>query len=156
MSASPSPEAKAPPPEWIAQFVDEIPTGIAVFDRELRYVAANTPWVDTFGLATVSLAGQRHHDLDQLGGARLSELQQRALSGESINSCDTLDSDAGGQRRRAISVRPRLALDGAIVGVIAALHEITPEASDQTPPDTSDRLTGIPGRQRFLARLRAA
>ena len=157
MSASPSPERDAPPPEWIAQFVDDIPTGVAVFDRELRYVAANTPWVDTFGLAMLSLAGQRHHDLDLSGGPQLAELQQRALGGEAVKGWGAVDSDASGKpRERAISVRPRLDRDGAVVGVIAALHEVAPTPGVKPLPDTSDRLTGIPGRHRFLARLRAA
>jgi predicted signal transduction protein with EAL and GGDEF domain len=157
MSANPSPEPAAPPPEWIAQFVDDIPTGVAVFDQDLRYVAANSPWVDTFGLDMAALAGQRHHELDLHGGAQFVELQKRALSGEAVQGSKTINSDDGGRlRRRAISVRPRLALDGAIVGVIAALHDVAAAPADKTQRDASDRLTGIPGRQRFFARLRAA
>ena len=149
--------AAPPPPEWVARFVDEIPTGVAVFDRELRYVAANAPWVSNFGLAEMPLAGQCHHELDLGSGLQFAQLQRRALSGEAVNGCDTSESDAAGQlHRRSISVRPRLGRDGTILGIIAALHEIVTAATDKPVQDASDRLTGIAGRQRFLARLRAA
>jgi diguanylate cyclase (GGDEF)-like protein len=157
MATGSSSAAAPPPPDWVTRFVADIPTGVAVFDRELRYLAANTPWVNNFGLATVALAGQCHHELDLDGGLQFAQLQRRALSGEAVNGCDTSVSDAAGQlHRRAISVRPRLGRDGTILGVIAALHEIVTAPSDRAVQDASDRLTGIAGRQRFLTRLRVA
>ena len=45
MATSSNSAAAPPPPEWVARFVDDIPTGVAVFDRELRYVAANPAWI---------------------------------------------------------------------------------------------------------------
>ena len=148
--------AALPPPEWVARFVDDIPTGVAVFDRELRYVAANAPWANNFGLATAALPGQCHHELNLDGGLRFAQLQRRALSGEAVNGCESESDVAGQLHRRAISVRPRLGRDGTILGVIAALHEIVTAPSDKAVQDASDRLTGIAGRQRFLARLRSA
>lgn len=151
------PAAETPAPEWIARFVADIPTGVAVFDRELRYVAANPPWVETFGLATASLAGRHHHELDRGRGAPFAELQRRALFGEVVNGCNTVESDAAGHlSHRAVGVRPWLDRDGAILGVIAALHEIVMAPADEAGHDAPDRLTGIAGRHRFLARLRAA
>lgn len=146
-----------PPPDWVTRFVDDIPTGVAVFDHELRYVAANTPWINAFRLAAAALAGQRHHELDPLGGPQFAELQRRAFSGEIVNGCEAVESDAAGQLfRRAISFRPRLARDGRIVGVIAAMHEIAAPPSGKTAHDGPDRLTGIAGRESFLARVRTA
>jgi len=40
MATSVSRELESLPPDWISQFVEEIPSGIAVFDCELRYIAA--------------------------------------------------------------------------------------------------------------------
>lgn len=153
MATSPNLEAEAPPPEWIARFVDDIPTGVAVFDRELRYVAANPTWVYAFRLAPLSLAGQRHDELDHAGAMRFAELQLRSLSGEVVEFCETIESEAPGQPcRRTISFRPRRRRDGRIDGVIAVLHETLTAPIDDGP----DRLTGIAGRDAFLARVRAA
>ena len=157
MSASPSPELDIPPPEWLSRFVDDMPSAVAVFDRELRYVTANEAWVNAFEIAVEALPGQRHHELELPGGSQFVELQRRALSGKAVSGCATTDSDEAGRLcRRTISVRPRFGADGAIIGVVAALHEIVTAANDKAAADTRDRLTGIAGRQRFLARLRAA
>ena len=150
-----APDAGAPPLEWMARFVDDIPAGLAVFDRELRYVAANTPWLRTFRLPGAALSGRRHHELDRTTGAALADLQRRALSGEIVNGCNASAVDAAGHlAHRTVGVRPWRDPDGAIVGVIAALHEIVTPA--EVSPDLPDPLTGIAGRQRFLARVRAA
>ena len=55
---SPSPGLKTatPVPQWAARLFDEIPAGVAVFDQELRYLAANALWIDSFKLAALSLA----------------------------------------------------------------------------------------------------
>ncbi len=194
MSMSLPIEAQTPTSDWIARFIDDIPTGVAVFDRELRYVAANAPWLNVFGLAPVSLAGLRHHELghrerrpdersafecEHADGEPFAELQGRALSGEIVNECEILQAgECGGVYRRIVSFRPRRGRDGAIVGVMAALHEIAaaPVATtaadpvdhrDDDPaqgiqaqgiqaPDEPDRLTGIAGRDAFLARVRTA
>src|SRR5947209_14126485 len=88
--------AEMPSPQWLARFVDDIPTGVAVFDRELRYIAANACWIKAFQLAAASLAGKQHHELDRGTGAPFIELQRRALFGEMVTGCNRVESDAGG------------------------------------------------------------
>src|SRR3954470_13457978 len=144
--------AETPSPEWITRFVDDIPTGVAVFDRDLNYVAANTAWLDAFGLCTRSLSGQHHDALDPVSGAQIGELQRRALCGQVVEGCNSVERDAAGRLHHwGISARPRIGTDGSIIGVIAALHDVATAAIS----NTSDRLTGTAGRHRFLARLRA-
>jgi len=83
---------------------------VAVFDRELHYVAPTLPGSTRFGLAGAALAGQCHDELDLDGGLQFAQLQRRALSGEAVNGCETSERDAAGQlHRRCISIRPRLA-----------------------------------------------
>ena len=157
MSTSVSLGAEMPPPDWIERFVDDIPTGIALFDRELRYVAANASWVNAFHLTSVSLAGQRHDELDPAGGSRFAEMQRRAIAGEIVTGCDSIETDAAGRLwRRSISFRPRRARDGTVLGIMAALHEIVTAPNGSMAAPSPDRLTGIAGREAFLQRLRAA
>jgi predicted signal transduction protein with EAL and GGDEF domain len=157
MSISVSLEAEAPAPDWIARFVDDIPTGVALFDRELRYIAANASWVNAFRLAAVSLAGQRHDEVDPAGGSQFAELQRRAMAGEIISGCDSVETDAAGRLwQRAVSFRPRRGRDGRVLGVMAALQEVVTASSGNDAQPTPDRLTGIAAREAFLGRLRAA
>jgi diguanylate cyclase (GGDEF)-like protein/PAS domain S-box-containing protein len=146
-------DAETPSPEWISRFVDDIPTGVAVFDRDLSYVAANPAWLDVFGLGPRPFEGRRHDELDPITGIEIAQLQRRALCGQVVDGGNTVERDAAGRlHHRAISVRPRIGNDGNILGVIAALQDVVTEASQ----GASDRLTGTAGRHRFLARLRAA
>jgi diguanylate cyclase (GGDEF)-like protein len=146
-------DADTPSPEWISRFVDDIPTGVAVFDRDLSYVAANTAWLDAFGLGPRPFEGRRHDELDPITGIEIAQLQRRALCGQVVEGCNTIERDAAGRlHQRAVSARPRIGSDGNILGVIAALHDVVCEASQ----GASDRLTGTAGRHRFLACLRSA
>jgi diguanylate cyclase (GGDEF)-like protein len=156
MSTSASIEAEAPAPDWVARFVDDIPTGVALFDRELRYVAANASWIKAFRLAAMSLAGQRHDEVDSSGGSHFAELQRRAIAGEIVSGCDSVETDATGRLwQRAVSFRPRRAHDGSVVGIIGALHEVVTAVGGNNGQATPDRLTGIAGRESFLGRLRS-
>lgn len=149
--------AEMPPPASLSRLVDDIPTGVAMFDRELRYVAANSAWLRNFQLAPDRVIGRQHHELDRGNGAPFVELQRRALFGETVSGCSTAESDAGGHLfHRAIGVRPWLGDDGAVLGVVAALHEIITPPPEKAEHDVPDRLTGVAGRHHFLARLRAA
>ncbi len=157
MATSVSRELEPLPPDWIRQFVDEIPSGIAVFDCELRYIAANPAWVDAFRLAAVPLSGRRHDELDLLSGLEMAELQRRALTGETAQGCDSIERDGAGRlHQRVVSARPRVGPDGTLLGVIAALHEVVTTDGANGLQDVADQLTGVAGRHRFLGRLRTA
>src|SRR5262249_24871199 len=81
------------PSDWVKQFVDEIPCGTAVFDRELRYVAANSRWIDAFQLTAATLSGRRHDEVGVASSAALAELQRRALSGDSAEGFVDIELD---------------------------------------------------------------
>ncbi|MBV9150444.1 MAG: EAL domain-containing protein [Alphaproteobacteria bacterium] len=154
MATTVSREREGFPPDWVKHFVDEIPSGIAVFDPELRYLAANPRWINAFHLSAMPLAGRRHDELDPVGSAGLIELQRRALSGDTAEGCADIENDAAGRmHQRVISTRPRVAPDGSIIGVIAALHEVVTVNGNERVEETSDRLTGVGSRSSFLARL---
>jgi len=136
----------------VRHFVDEIPSGIAVFDHELRYIAANPRWTKAFHLAAAVLAGRRHDELDPVGGAGIAELLRRALSGDTVEGCT---DGAGELHRRVVGIRPRVAHDGSIIGAVAALHEVVTVNGEHRAEDAPDQLTGIAGRPSFLSRVRS-
>ena len=72
------------------------PFGIAVFDREMRYVMANQHWLDSYQLDAVSLIGLKHYDLIPDTPTYWKNLHQRALNGESlVNEFDHFRNDNG-------------------------------------------------------------
>src|ERR1700722_1119446 len=157
MVTRPSAKPEAPLSEWITRFVADIPSAVALFDSDLRYLAANTRWLDAFGLVGDGLIGQHHDQLDAQSAPSLAELSRRALAGESVEGSitDNIDLAEGGSRR-IISARPHRDRDGSIVGVVATLHESVAVATEKSLQYPNDALTGLAGRHCFMARVRAA
>ena len=152
MATSVSRERGAFPSDWLRHFVDEIPAGIAVFDPELRYVAANPRWINAFRLASATLSGRRHDEIGGLSGLGIAELQSRALAGDTVEGYVHIEID-GVVHQQLVSLRPRVTTDGTVIGVLAALHEIAAAANQQVIEEAPDQLTGIAGRATFLARV---
>jgi diguanylate cyclase (GGDEF)-like protein len=144
------------PPERISCDVADIPAAVAVFDRDLRYVAANRHWLEVFGLAAAAFPGRRHHELDPRSGPVLAEILHRALAGDTVDSCMLGETDPENRSRRFV-LNARAQRDGAgeITGVIAGVQEIAAVVTEPGTHDGSDRLTGLAGRHSFMAEARA-
>lgn len=142
--------------DWIARFLGDIPSALALFDRDLRYVAANSAWINAFGLIAEAVVGRRHPEIDPHGGAVLVELQRRALTGQPAEGSEAgAEEDVAILRRRVLSARPHRDPSGEIVGVVASLQEIPRMAAEWALQDSSDGLTGLAGRHRFMATIRS-
>ena len=143
-------------PEWIARFVADIPSAVALFDSELRYLAANNRWRDAFGIVSDGLIGQSHDRFDPHSAPALAEVHRRALAGESVEAsiADEIDLADGGSRR-IVSASPHRDRDGTILGVVATLHETVAIATEKSLQYAADGLTGLAGRHCFMARVKA-
>ena len=155
MVTKPRPEPETPLPEWMARFVADIPSAVALFDREQRYIAANIRWLNAFGIVADGLAGQSHDQFASYGAPSLAELHRRAMDGETVELSLT-DDDAlvDGASHRIVSARPHRDRDGAVLGVVATLHELSPVATEKSLQYATDALTGLAGRHCFMARVR--
>lgn len=151
-------EPEAPIPEWITRFVADIPSAVALFDSELRYVAANNRWLNAFGVTGESVIGLRHEEVDPPSASALASLHRRALAGETVER--SIGDDNGevieGNAHRIVSVRPHHDRDGTILGAVATLRESPAVATEQSLQFATDGLTGLAGRHCFMARVRAS
>lgn len=69
-------------------FAQFAPAGIAMFDREIRYVMASQRWVDEYALDSVeSLVGRSHYDIFPEISDQWRQIHQRCLAG-AIEKCD--------------------------------------------------------------------
>lgn len=143
-----------PSMEWLAGFLDDIPGPVALFDAELRYVAANPAWRGVFGLGE-DIIGQVHFAQDGPNGEQFAECQRRALSGEGVDYWGEFGTEAGSRQHRQISFRPRRASNGAVVGVLATLRDGALSEPLDPAEQGADGLTGIADRKAFLARVRS-
>jgi diguanylate cyclase (GGDEF)-like protein len=157
MAAKTSPDPEVRIPESITRFVADIPSAVALFDCELRYVAANNRWLNAFGVVGDGLIGQSHDQVDPHSAPMVIDLHRRAMSGETVEVCLAddyeLTEDAS---HRIVSARPYRDRDGTILGVVATLHEALAIATEKSLEYATDALTGLAGRHCFMARVRSA
>ncbi|HEX3538433.1 MAG TPA: EAL domain-containing protein [Stellaceae bacterium] len=156
MTASAQLEAVASDPDRIASFLSDLPIAAALFDRDLRYVVANSAWLAAFGLSADMPASLRHHQADLAGAAALDDLQQRTLAGETVEYSGDDDPTNGFLRARVLRASPWHGADDDILGIVATVEECSPPLAHDPDPDSLDGLTGLPGRDAFIAQIRAA
>ena len=149
-----APKADASP-DWRARFVTDIPAAVALFDRELRYIAASAAWIEAFDLSRKPLTGRRHDELRKGGDEALAEVQRRGLSGERVEGFEHAEQDSAGQWwRHILSARPHRDDAGSIAGVLVSVQQIRARGAEQGDAHTSDPLTGLAGREGFGRQLR--
>jgi len=69
-------------------FIDQAPVQIAMFDREMRYIAASRRWVTDYGFEEKDWRGVSHYELIPDVPDRWREVHQRALKGEVVTGDD--------------------------------------------------------------------
>ncbi|GAB1541807.1 hypothetical protein NUACC21_44800 [Scytonema sp. NUACC21] len=108
-------------------FIRYAPAGIAMFDRNMRYLMASQRWVDDHNLDSVeSLIGRSHYEIFPEISERWQQIHQRCLAGAS-EKCDEdlfvrLD---GSQQWIRWEVHPWHTTTGEIGGIIIFGDDIT-------------------------------
>jgi PAS domain S-box-containing protein len=67
-------------------FVQHVPAGVAMFDRDMRYVIASDRWIDSYDLPDRDIVGRSHYDIFPDLPQRWKDIHQRCLAG-AIESC---------------------------------------------------------------------
>ena len=70
--------------QQLLAIVAQAPVAMAMFDRDMRYVAHSRKWVDNMNMSGVSLVGRCHYDVVTGLPERLKEVHRRGLAGEVI------------------------------------------------------------------------
>src|SRR5438477_2556599 len=127
MTAGAQFEVVASDTDRVASFVSDLPIAAALFDRDLRYIAANNAWLAAFGLSDDMPSGLRHHQVDTVGVAALDDLQRRTLAGEIVEYCGEANPANGSFRERILRASPwRRGPDDEILGIVATLQDGAP------------------------------
>jgi PAS domain S-box-containing protein len=70
--------------DLLEMFVENAPAGLAMFDRNMRYVRASRKWHQEAGLEPVDINGKTHYDVFPNLPEHWKELHRRGLAGESL------------------------------------------------------------------------
>ena len=107
-------------------FIEHAPASLAMFDRGMRYLSASQRWLDIHRLDYSNVTGFCHYDLIPEISAEWREAHRRGLAGEVLRSdCDCFDRRDGSVQWINWELRPWLAADGEVGGVVIFAEDIT-------------------------------
>ncbi|WP_370520645.1 response regulator [Thioalkalivibrio sp. XN279] len=106
--------------------IEYAPAGLAMFDRNMCYLATSRKWRETYRRGDLETPGSSHYDVFPELESHQVEAHQRALAGEVVtNQEDRLDLGHGRSSWFRWEVRPWPAADGSVGGVIVLAEDIT-------------------------------
>ena len=112
--------------ELLQLFIQHAPAALAMFDRDMRYIAVSRRWCDDFSLHGSDIIGRSHYEIFPDIPQRWLSIHRRALGGETIKSDeDRFERSDGSVQHLRWEVRPWLTGTGALGGIIIFTEDIT-------------------------------
>ena len=112
--------------EYLRLFVEQAPVAIAMFDRDMRYVAASGRWLTYHGLGDASVVGCSHYEVSPEIPERWKEVHRRCLAGETVQEERDPFARADGRLLwLKWEVRPWRAAGGSIGGIFIVVEDVT-------------------------------
>ena len=107
-------------------FIQDAPTGLAMFDREMRYISASRRWIEDYGLKEWDIIGRCHYEVVPKSPERWRAEHRRALAGETVIAGeDCFESADGHLHWSHRMLRPWLTGNGAIGGIVILAEDTT-------------------------------
>jgi PAS domain S-box-containing protein len=112
--------------ERLQIFIEHAPASLAMFDREMRYLAASRRWMTDYHLGDRDVRGQSHYALFPEVPERWKEVHRRTLEGEIVRADEDRFVRVDGKVQWVRwETRPWHAANGAIGGIVIFAEEIT-------------------------------
>lgn len=137
--------------ERLRLFVDHAPAALAMFDRDMRYLAASRRWLADYGLVGRDVIGQSHIEVFPEIPERWREFDRRGLAGEVVRmEEDSFQRADGTTQWLRWEIRPWHTADGHVAGIVIFTEDITEhKRAEQTLRESEERF-------RTLSRLAPA
>jgi PAS domain S-box-containing protein len=120
-------------------FIEHAPVALAMFDREMRYLAVSRRWLADYGLADTSVIGRSHYEVFPEIPERWRALHRRGLAGETLsNPRDSFTRLDGSVQRVRWELRPWYRPDGAVGGIVLFTEDITSQLAAQAAIEASE------------------
>lgn len=112
--------------ERLRLFIEYAPASLAMFDHEMRYLAASIRWMNDYGLGKQNILGKSDYEIFPEIPEYWKEVHRRGLAGEVVwNDEDKFVRLDGSVQWLKWEVRPWHLADGAIGGIIIFTEDIT-------------------------------
>ncbi len=112
--------------ERLQVLIDHAPAALAMFDREMRYLAVSRRWLDDYGLGGRAILGQCHYVVFPEISEEWKSIHRRGLAGEVVRAeADRFERADGSAQWLRWEVRPWHAADGGVGGIVIFSEDIT-------------------------------
>jgi PAS domain S-box-containing protein len=108
-------------------FVEHAPAAVAMFDRDIRYMAISRKWLEEYRLTGRNIIGLSHYEVFPTIGSHWREVNQRALNGEIIKNEEEMWTPTGWSHAQYLKweTRPWYQFDGTIGGIMMFTQDVT-------------------------------
>ncbi|OGT89922.1 MAG: hypothetical protein A2286_06380 [Gammaproteobacteria bacterium RIFOXYA12_FULL_61_12] len=112
--------------ERLQLFIDHAPAALAMFDREMRYLAVSRRWMRDYGLGERDIIGLSHYQVFPEIGEDLKVIHQRGLAGEVMAADEVRFERADGQVQwLRWEMRPWHRAEGGVGGILIFSEDIS-------------------------------
>jgi PAS domain S-box-containing protein len=111
--------------ELLTIFVKNVPTAVAMLDRDMRYVQVSDRWCSDYLPGRAQILGQSHYEIFPNMPERWKEVHRRALEGETLRADEDRWDGRDGTHWARWEVRPWKTPEGAVGGILIFAEDIT-------------------------------
>jgi PAS domain S-box-containing protein len=112
--------------EKLRLFIEHAPVALAMFDRQMRYLAVSRRWLADYRIGDREITGRSHYDVYPEIPDRWREVHRRGLAGEVVRADEDFFPRADGNIQcLRWEVRPWKQADGAIGGIVIFAEDIS-------------------------------
>ncbi len=112
--------------ELLQLFIEHAPVALAMFDREMRYLAVSRRWAQDHSIDGQLILGRSHYEVNRQVPERWKETHRRGLAGETQRvEEDRYERADGAVQWVRWQIIPWRAADGSVGGIVMFYEDIT-------------------------------
>ena len=112
--------------ELLKIFVTSVPVGVAMLDRDMRYLQVSDRWCADYSIDSSQVLGRSHYELFPDIPQHWKEMHRRGLEGETLRADEDLwEREDGSDKWVRWEIRPWMTPSGIVGGILIFAEDIT-------------------------------